>query len=127
MSATVILSDVRVQKGFQDKPQLVVTDTTIKDRVQLRFKVSNKSGSNGDGDHWDNYTVEFFTKKDSKLIPILGTPDVRVNVVGSLSLEEYEKNKFMKIRAYNVDLCVRQAPAESKPVEPKASSNSDPF
>lgn len=108
MSAYLHLTDVKISK-YKDNPQVKYTaDKNDSGRGTLRFKVSSKRRKRQDNgeytDAWDNYTIEYRCKGDSKQIPMLDVENVRVAIRGEVSQEEYDGHKYCKLRADNVQI-----------------------
>lgn len=96
----ITLSDIYVQKGYEGASQAKFTPYKDTGRGTLHFKVSSKNKD----DKYTNFSVMYNVSTDSKLISLINTPSVRVNVSGTLSQEEYQGNKFLSIRAAHVSV-----------------------
>lgn len=126
MSATIILTNCRIQKGYQDAPQVAVKDSKRAERSDIKFKVSNKVWSPDGEDKWNNYSIHYSVKKGSALIGLLSEPGRRVNIIGELSMEETkDKLKYLFVRAQNVELVGDVE--KSAPKAPKEESKAEDF
>jgi hypothetical protein len=127
---SVVLSDVRVSKGFEDKPQARFNASEGQSYGFLSFKVSHKKQvKEGEKAAYDNYTIDCENvKKDSKLIEILNRPGVRVCVLGKLSQEVYKDRPFMKVKCHSSDLSISNfADAETAKTAAAPPVDDDPL
>ncbi len=128
MSAYLHLTDVRISK-YQENPQVKFTeDKNDTGRGTLRFKISNKRRRK-EGTEWvdayDNYTIEYRCKGDSKQIPLFDIPGIRVAIRGEILQEEYEKNKYCKVRADYIQIV--KIPENVEATTPSPQSDDVPF
>ena len=127
MSQSILtLTNVRVQPGYQEKPQVTFKANEGSDYGVVRFKVSRKKqGKAGEKAEYDNFNVELRNvKKDSKIIEFLSKPGAKVSVSGELTQEVFENNKFCKITCDSrsaVDVIFSDSQESGTVTEEKAS------
>lgn len=97
--AVIMLSDVYVSKGYDNKPQTTFKANDGSEYGVLRFKVSHKKiGKKDAKPEYDNYNIEWRNvKSDAKVIEFINQPGTRVSLYGELTQEMYENTKFLKV------------------------------
>ena len=128
--AVIMLSDVYVSKGYDNKPQTTFKANDGSDYGILHFKVSHKKIAKKDAKpEYDNYTIEWRNvKSDAKVIEFINQPGTRVSLYGELTQETYKETKFLKVTCdgrSSVQIATFGEKKDSVAPEAPASSNDD--
>lgn len=103
---TTILSNVTVSAGYQGAPQTKFSAKEGSQYGMLSFKVSHKKkpAKAGEKGGYDNYSITLRNvKSDAKIIELLNTPQIKVNITGFQTIEEYDGKKFVRVTCEGQD------------------------